>query len=247
MSGSSRRSWLVVPAHVDRLRAAARNAQPDVVVLDLTDPEAGPPSLAALRETVDACSAAGSEVFLSITAEQLRSVVEPLVERLRGVVLKPIAGPDQVVIVSDALAELERSHSINAPLEIIAALETAVANESAYEIAIASDRVTTLTLGQVDLVMDLRPLPNGEIHLLPHLLQRLVTIAYATGRSPIGAWWRPPARGVLADAEVTLAAARRARAVGCVGAWCATVDQIAALNEAFEPIRTGPPSGARSL
>jgi len=38
--------------------------------------------------------------------------------------------------------------------------------------------------------MDLRPEPSGELHLMPYLMQRLITAANAAAVMPLGAWWR---------------------------------------------------------
>ena len=90
-----------------------------------------------------------------------------------------------------------------------------------------------MTLGRADLVMDLRPEPSGEFHLMPYLIQRLIIIARALGVTPIGAWWRSPDRGLLATPENTQNAARRGRAIGFKGAMCLRTNQIDALNRAY--------------
>jgi citrate lyase subunit beta/citryl-CoA lyase len=83
--------------------------------------------------------------------------------------------------------------------------------------------------------MDLRPEPSGEIHLLPYLMQRLITVAGAAGVMPIGAWWRAPDRGLLATPDNTYQAARRGRAIGFQGSLCVLDNQVAALNRGFTP------------
>jgi citrate lyase subunit beta/citryl-CoA lyase len=92
-----------------------------------------------------------------------------------------------------------------------------------------------ITLGRADLVMDLRPEPSGEIHLMPYLMQRLVTIAKAAKVAPVGAWWRAPARGLLATPEETYQAALRGRAIGTKGSMCLDTSQVEALNRGFTP------------
>jgi citrate lyase subunit beta/citryl-CoA lyase len=118
-------------------------------------------------------------------------------------------------------------------LKIIAALESARGNHAAYEIARASPRVSGLTLGRADLIMDLRPEPSGEIHLMPYLMQRLIIIAGSAGVIPIGAWWRAPDRGLLATPENTYQAALRGRAIGFKGAMCLRANQVEPLNRVF--------------
>jgi citrate lyase subunit beta / citryl-CoA lyase len=92
-----------------------------------------------------------------------------------------------------------------------------------------------LTPGRADLVMDLRPEPSGELHLMPYLMQRLITVANAAGVVPLGAWWRAPARGLLANPDDTYAAAVRGRRIGFKGALCLQPNQVEPLNRGFTP------------
>jgi citrate lyase beta subunit len=66
-------------------------------------------------------------------------------------------------------------------------------------------------------------------------MQRLITIATATGLVPIGAWWRAPARGLLANPDDTYHAAVRGRRIGFQGAICLRPDQVEALQRGFTP------------
>ena len=94
--------------------------------------------------------------------------------------------------------------------------------------------------------MDLRPEPSGEIHLMPYLMQRLITVANAAGAVPLGAWFREPDRGLLATPENTYRAAFRGRAIGFKGCFCIRENQVGPLNQGFTPtdIEVG---AARSL
>ena len=84
-------------------------------------------------------------------------------------------------------------------LEIHLSLDTGPGNWHAEELIRASDRVKSISLGRADLVMDLREDPDGDLHLLPYLMQRLIIIANATGVEPVGAWWRATSRGLVAE------------------------------------------------
>jgi citrate lyase subunit beta/citryl-CoA lyase len=85
--------------------------------------------------------------------------------------------------------------------------------------------------------MDLRPEPSGELHLMPYLMQRLITVANAAGVVPLGAWWRAPARGLLASPDDTHAAAVRGRHIGFKGALCLRANQVEPLNRGLTPSR----------
>ena len=54
--------------------------------------------------------------------------------------------------------------------------------------------------------MDLRGEPSGELHMMPYLIHRLVTVARAAGVEPMGAWWRADSRGTVASPEATFQA-----------------------------------------
>lgn len=235
-----RRSWLLIPvSDADRI-ANASAAGADVVVIDLSEFVAEPDKPAA-RDGIAAALAAvksgGAEVFVQIDAElmlaDLTAAVHP---GIAGVVISRLETAEQIAAAATIIGQLEsRRGLLPNSVEIIAALETAAGNHNGYEIATASPRITGLTLGRADLVMDLRPEPSGEIHLMQYLMQRLITLAGATGKTPLGAWWRAPDRGLLATPEHTLAAAQRGRAIGFKGSFCVLDNQVGPLNAGFTP------------
>jgi citrate lyase subunit beta/citryl-CoA lyase len=222
---------LIVPAsNPVEIEAAARSCA-DAIVLDLVEfvPERQRAVARALAQ------ARGAEVFAQIEPRSLGTDLPACVwPGLAGIVISRVESVAQVEEAACVLDELESERGIApATLHIIAALETAPGNHSAYDIVRASPRVWGATLGRADLVMDLRPEPSGDIHLMPYLMQRLIVIAGAAGVTPVGAWWRAPARGLLATAEETYAAGRRGRAIGFKGAMCLRSHQVDALNRAY--------------
>jgi citrate lyase subunit beta / citryl-CoA lyase len=234
-----RRSWIVVPASRPTLIADAAAAAPDVVVLDLVEFVVDRDKDAArntFRDAMAIAGARGAEVFLQTAPAtfevDLAAAVWP---GLNGVVVSRVESVSEVdafVRELDRL-ELERAMPLG-EVELVAGVETARGNHAAYDIACASRRISAVTLGRADLVMDLRPEPSGEIHLLPYLMQRLVIIARAARVTPFGAWWRAPDRGLLATAENTYEAACRGRAIGFKGAMCIRPAQVEPLNRAFD-------------
>ena len=219
---------------------SAHLAGADVVVLDLAELVAERDKPAArdnVQYALGRVRAGGSEAFAQVDPEllyaDLRACVWP---ELTGVVVNRLESPDQIRETAQLLDELEEERGlIPGSLEIVASVETAKGNFNADEIATASPRVTGLTLGRADLVMDLRPEPSGEIHLYQYLTQRLITVANACGVTPIGAWWRDPDRGLLAAPERTLEAAIRGRAIGFKGSMCLLDAQVSPLNQGFTP------------
>lgn len=238
MTAKTPRSWLLVAASKPADIADASKSGAEAIVLDLvellTDKDK-PGARAALEAAIGTARNGGAEVHAQIDPDAMAADLAACVRPgLSGVVVSRAESPRQIEQVAAALTTLERERGI-APgtVKIVAALETAPGNHAAYEIVRASPRVSGVTLGRADLVMDLRPEPSGEIHLMPYLMQRLIIVAGAAGVTPLGAWWRAPARGLLASPDSTYEAAQRGRAIGFKGAMCLRANQVDALNRAF--------------
>ena len=235
-----RRSWLLVPMSSPERIASAHQVGADVVVLDLVEFVAEsdkPATRQKVAESFSSAKAGGAEVFVQIEPElmlaDLRAAIWP---GIAGVVVSRAESAEQIARIDTTITALEGERGLlPGSVEMVASLETAPGNHSGYEIATASPRITALTLGRADLIMDLRPEPSGEIHLMQYLTQRLVTVARAAGKTPLGAWWGHPDRGLLATPANTLAAARRGRAIGFKGSFCVLDNQVASLNEGFTP------------
>lgn len=232
------RSWLIVPASRPGVVAEAARSGADVVVVDLVEFVRDARKSAArdgARAAIDAARADGAEAYVHTAPASIGADLEAaLWPGVSGIVLSRAESASDISLADALLTRLEQARGI-APgsLEIVAALETARGNYAAYDIASASQRVAGITLGRADLVMDLRPEPSGEIHLMQYLTQRLIIVAGAAGIMPIGAWWRAPDRGLLATPGNTLAAGERGRAIGFRGAMCLRAEQVEPLNRAY--------------
>jgi citrate lyase subunit beta/citryl-CoA lyase len=233
-----RRSWLLVPAsRPDEVGRAARSGA-DAIVLDLVELVTERDRDAARRAfpaMLAMAQAGGAGIFAQTdpqsAAADLAACAGP---GLTGVVISRTESPVQIQDVARRLDDLEKDRGLAAgSLQIVAALETAPGNHAAFDIARADPRVKAVTLGRADLVMDLRPEPSGEIHLMPYLMQRLILVARAAGVVPLGAWWRAPDRGLLASPEGTYRAAQRGRAIGFRGTLCLHPRQVEPLNRAY--------------
>lgn len=240
MDGSIRRSWLMVPsddaAQVEQAAASAA----DVIVLDLMEfvPEGMKPTAREhLPEAIRGVAQGGAEIFAQVDKELLYADLSAAVwPGVSGILIPRLESPQEVAEADSLLTQLEDKRGFRpGTLQIVAVLDTAKGNYDAVEIARASRRIWGLTLGRADLVMDLRPEPSGELHLMPYLMQRLITAANAAAVMPLGAWWRAPARGLLANPDNTYAAAVRGRHIGFKGALCLQPDQVEPLNRGFTP------------
>jgi citrate lyase subunit beta/citryl-CoA lyase len=240
MDGSIRRSWLMVPSDDAMQVEQAAASAADVIVLDLMEfvPEGMKPAAREhLPEAIRGVAQGGAEVFAQVDKELLYADLSAAVwPGLSGILVPRLESPQEVTEADSLLTQLEDKRGFRpGTLQIVAVLDTAKGNYDAVEIAHASRRIWGLTLGRADLVMDLRPEPSGELHLMPYLMQRLVTTANAASVVPLGAWWRAPARGLLADPDDTYAAAVRGRRIGFKGALCLRANQVDPLNRGFTP------------
>ncbi|MDA1127813.1 MAG: aldolase/citrate lyase family protein [Chloroflexi bacterium] len=235
-----RRSWLLVPASQKERSVTAAKSNADVVLLDLVEfvsDRDKPSAREGIAETVRELREGGAEVFVQVDSELLYADLHACVcPELTGIVIAHLESIAQIQEADTLLSQLEDERGIlSGALEIVASLETAQANQDAFQIATASPRISGLTLGRAELVMDLRPEPSGEIHLMQYLMQRLITVAGAVGVQPYGAWCREPDRGLLATPENTSNAAIRGRAVGFKGSFCVLENQVEPLNSGFTP------------
>lgn len=240
MRGSVRRSWLLVPCddavQVEQATAAAA----EVIVLDLMEfvPEgAKPAARERLSETIAALARGDAEVFVQVDNELLYADLSAAVwPGLSGILIPHLESPQDITDADGLLTQLEDKRGLRpGTLQIVAVLDTGKGNYHGMDIIRASRRVWGVTLGRADLVMDLRPEPSGEIHLMPYLMQRLITMANAAGVVPLGAWWRAPARGLLASPDDTYSAAVRGRRIGFKGALCLRPNQVEPLKRGLSP------------
>ena len=239
MARTKRRSWLLVPPFEDAVEEALGHG-PDVLVLDMVElipPEARAQAVKGLAEVVEQAVASRSvEVFLQVNvnrmSEELEAGIRPGVS---GVVMPRLEWRAYVRQADAVLSRLEKQHGISVgSLQVVVSLDTALGNHRAMELIQASTRVWGVSLGRADLAMDLRPGTDGEFHLLPYLMQRLIILAGAAGVTPLGAWWRAPARGLMAPPTDTYQAAVRGKALGFRGAFCVAGEQAQALNRGFD-------------
>ena len=232
------RSWLVVPMSKPGQFAQSAPCKADVIVLDLAEfvrDRDRPAAREQARSVISTAIATGAQVFAQISPQALDADLAACVwPGLTGVVVSRAESAAQISAADEKLGELEATRALSpGAIEIVAAVETARGNSDAYDIARASRRVSGITLGRADLVMDLRAEPSNEFHLMQYLMQRLIIIARAAGVMPIGAWWRAPDRGLLATPTNTYEAARRGRAIGFKGAMCLRADQVEPVNRAY--------------
>jgi citrate lyase subunit beta/citryl-CoA lyase len=247
----------LIPGHRADLIAQSNTFDADVVVFDLEDlvhDGRKPAARENIRQGIDRARQGGAEVFVRCDLELVYADLQAAVWRgLQGIILPKVSTVAHIRDAEDTLAHFESErgvmqagllHEVNEfdepravdnSLEIHLSLENAEGNQAAVELVESSGRVRSVSLGRADLVMDLRGEPNGELHLMPFLMQRLIVVANTTGVMPIGAWWQANSRGMRASAADTEHSARLGRLAGFKGALCVEPEQVAALNRGFTP------------
>jgi citrate lyase subunit beta/citryl-CoA lyase len=236
---TARRSSLILPINVPRFveRAHARGA--DAVVLDLEDsvPPAEKASARTLvKDAIPLVARGGAEVLVRINndpamaAEDVDASVHP---GLDGLSVPKAESPQQIAMLVSQLDRLERLRGLPpGHVRLSLAFESPRGVLRAQEIAEASSRAVTMSVGPEDYCLELgvEPSPDG-IELL-YAVSRVVTIARMLGIQPTGLLGSIAGFRELAVFE---AAALRSRQLGCVGAGCIHPDQVAVLNRVFTP------------
>ena len=233
-----RRSWLILPAHDEAAIARHAEYNADVIVLDLeytVPPRHKEAARAGLAGQVRKLGDAQVEVFVRIDRESRWADVRAAVTRgIKGIVYPAADSADEVSDIAQLITALEKERGVEPGItEITLMLESAKGFWNAAELAQASERVTALGVGRIDLAMRLGPVPQGEFRMQRFLMTRTLIAARMLGKQPLGALWRPGSRGGVADVAHTNKAAREARLIGFTGCVCATAEQVAPVNSGY--------------
>jgi citrate lyase subunit beta/citryl-CoA lyase len=100
------------------------------------------------------------------------------------------------------------------------------------EIAGASSRIESLSLGVDDYCLELGVEPSGQGHELFYPFSLMVTVGRANGIRPFGILGSVSDYKNMEDFEV---AATKAKQLGSVGGYCIHPSQVAVLNRVFSP------------
>lgn len=219
------RSWLYVPAHRPELLAKAMAGPADAVVYDLEDAVAAPDKAAARANAVTATSQAWPKpLWIRINSPQTpwgETDVDELAGRgAAGIRVPKCDDPDAVARLADRLAT---------PLHLL--VESALGVENAFGLAACHPLIASVSLGEADLLADLRVRDNTA---LEWARQRVVTANRAAGLpSPPHAVWTDVAdlRGLTTDSAA-------ARDRGFFGRSVVHPTQIEPVNAAFTPSHT---------
>jgi citrate lyase subunit beta / citryl-CoA lyase len=235
----ARRSSLILPVNVPRFVEKAHARGADAIVLDLEDSVPAHEKASARRLVRDALPLAGrggAEVLVRVNNDPalLEDDIEAAVHPgLDGLSIPKAESAQQIQAIAAQVERLERARGL-APghLHLSLAVETPRGLLAVEEIARASDRIATMSVGVEDYCLELGVEPSADGAELLYPVARLVTVCKAVGVQPTGLV------GSIAgfrDLPAFEQAAVRARQLGCEGAGCIHPDQVTVLNRVFTP------------
>ncbi len=239
MTTFARRSSLILPVNVPRFveRAWTRNA--DAIVLDLEDSVPAAEKAAARKLVKDSLSLAargGAEAAVRVNNEpgllddDVDAAVYPGLDNLH---LPKAESADQIRNLAARVDRLERERGVpRGHIRFSLALETPVGLLAARELATASERVRSMSVGVEDYCLALGVEPSADGMELMYPVSYVVTVCKAVGIEATGLVGSIAGFRDLATFE---GAATRARQLGCEGAGCIHPDQVLVLNRVFTP------------
>ncbi|EGO62990.1 HpcH/HpaI aldolase/citrate lyase family protein [Acetonema longum] len=235
-----RRSRLIMPANSPKFVEKAYLRDAAAVVLDLEDSVLRSEKIttrALIKELIPIVGKGGSDVLIRInnTEDLLKDDIEAAIwPGVEGIVVPKVESATEVLAIEKLIAGLEQQRNIPpGHIKISVLIESAKGYMSMNEIAQASERVDSLTIGNEDFLRD-----NGiaEIKETYHALliprMQLVFTARAYKKIPMGLI------GSLAnygDAKAFEESAELAYKHGYLGASCIHPGNVEILNKAFTP------------
>jgi citrate lyase subunit beta/citryl-CoA lyase len=229
---------LFVPANRPRFVAAAARHGADAIILDLEDSVPPDERKAARDALADAVRALSPSHDVSIRVNKPFEVLiddldAAVAARPAALVLPKVESVVEVAIIDALVGEREIRHGIvRGSIELQVLVETCAGLAKVTEIAAASPRIVSLTLGVEDLASELEIEPGGPGFDLSWAHGAVLMAARAAGIAPYGLM---DSLSNFTDLDTLAADVRRSRAFGFVGAFCIHPRQVAVLNAGFAP------------
>jgi citrate lyase subunit beta / citryl-CoA lyase len=239
MPPNVQRSMMILPVHVRRFVEKVYLRGADAIVLDLED--AVPPSeketaRTLVKESITLACSGGGDVLVRVNHEpsllfaDLDAAVYP---GLHGIFVPKVETPEDVVHVDNRISGLEQARGLaHASIKLSLHIESPAGLLRIQDIASASPRIESMSLGMDDYRLELGVEPSEDGSEIYFPLAMMVTVCKAYRIAPLGIL------GSVArvrDLDGFERAADRARQLGCEGAFCVHPDQVSILNRVFSP------------
>ncbi len=235
------RSLLYTPGNRPKMLEKAPNYGADALIFDLEDTVPADQKAEARLITCEYITKYQRDCLIyarvnALETGMLREDLEAVcIDGLRGIMLPKVNSPDTVRTVDAILTDVERSHGLpHGKIEVGISLETARGVYFAYDIAMASTRVTSVTVGIAedgDLLTDLGCLWSEDGTETLYVRSKVLLAARAAGiESPLD--------GVYAnfrDETGFIKAAETARRLGYRGKKLIHPSQVEPANRVFMP------------
>ena len=239
MTTFARRSSLILPVNQPRFVERAYTRDADAIVLDLEDSVPGGEKDNArklVRDAIPVAARGGAEVAVRVNNEHglldadVDAAIHPGLDNLS---IPKAESAEQIRDLAARVERLERARGLTlGHVRFTLALETPVGLLAARELATASPRVRSMSVGVEDYCLALGVEPSADGTELLFAVSYVVTVCKAAGIEATGLVGSIAGFRDLATFE---GAAQRARQLGCEGAGCIHPDQVTVLNRVFTP------------
>jgi citrate lyase subunit beta/citryl-CoA lyase len=234
-----RRSALILPVNVRRFVERAYTRGADAIVLDLED--SVPPSAKALartqvRESIELAGRGGADVQVRINKPFDLAVLDldaSIWSGLSGIVFPKVESAIEVQIIDRLIAEREMARGLPVgQTELSILVESALGVQHMAEIACASPRIVSLSLGAEDFARDIgvEPTPDGSEQAYGKGM--VIVAARLAGVQPMGL---TSTLANFTDLDGLTRSATLAASQGFRGASCIHPAQVPILNAAYSP------------
>ena len=234
----ARRSQLFVPANRSDFLASADRHGADGIILDLEDSVPVGERWRARNALANAVPALSRTRYVSVRVNKPFEVLiddldAAVASRPAALVLPKVESRAEITVLDALVREREHRHGIaRGSIEFQILVETSLGVANVMEIAAASPRIVSLTLGIEDLAKELEVDPGGQDFDLTWAHGHILMAARAAGIAPYGLM---NSLSNFADMDQFTADVRRSKAFGYVGAFGIHPKQMAVLNSGFTP------------
>jgi len=239
MSRAVRRSTLILPVNIPKFVEKAYQRGADAILLDLEDavPWAEKDNARKLvKDSIALAAKGGAEVGVRINKDPkwLSKDVEASVHPgLDGITLPKAESAEEVRNLEKMVEKFEREKGIKpGHIQFSILIETPRGLLKAQEIATASPRIESMSIGPEDYCMELGVEPSPDGSEIFYAVSWIVTVCKPVGVRPMGMLG---SIGGFRDLEAFEKAVSRARQLGCEGASCIHPDQVPVINGVYTP------------
>lgn len=234
-----RRSSLILPVNVQKFVEKAYLRGADSIVLDLEDSvplDQKDDARQRIKPSLPLAARGGADVFVRVNKDPalLKADLEASIyPGLDGLVFPKTESAEEVLNLVAEIEKLEKERGLPVgKIELALLVESPRGLLKLEEIATASPRIKSISIGPEDYCLELGVEPSPEGTELYYAMSKLVVVCKANDIAPMGIMG---SIGNFRDLKGFEQAARRARQIGCEGASCIHPDQVEILNRIFSP------------